>query len=160
MVPRMRHAALLPCICPGMEMKVEYDGGSKFLAKTRGHLLVCDQPVDNGGSDQGMTPPELLLASLGTCAAYYAVTYLNTRKLPAAGVTVAVSAEKAKAPARLGTFQIEVTVPPELSEQHVTGVTRAVHSCLIHNTLLHSPEIQIAIHSGKEIALRDSVECV
>jgi organic hydroperoxide reductase OsmC/OhrA len=27
-----------------------------------------DQPVENGGHDEGMTPPELLLASLGSCA--------------------------------------------------------------------------------------------
>ena len=35
-----------------------------------------------------MTPPELFLASLGTCAAYYAAEYLNARDLPADGLEV------------------------------------------------------------------------
>jgi hypothetical protein len=29
-----------------------------------------DQPVENGGDDSAMTPPELFLASLGSCAAF------------------------------------------------------------------------------------------
>jgi uncharacterized OsmC-like protein len=28
--------------------------------------------VDTGGFDEGMTPPELLLTSLGSCAGFYA----------------------------------------------------------------------------------------
>jgi uncharacterized OsmC-like protein len=43
-----------------------------FEASARGHRVVCDQPPDNGGSDRGMTPPEYLLVSLGTCAGFYA----------------------------------------------------------------------------------------
>jgi uncharacterized OsmC-like protein len=129
-------------------MNVEYGGGVKFLAKTGNHELVCDQPVENGGKDEGMTPPELLLASLGTCAGYYAVQYLNLRKLPSAGLTVAVSAEKAKAPARLASFAIEVHLPDAVSEQHVAGISRAVHNCLIHNTLLNTPEVHIAVSNG------------
>ena len=106
--------------------------------------MVCDQPVENGGLDAGMAPPEFLLASLATCAAYYAAQYLKTRKLPAQDLTVRVNAEKALQPARLASFQIEVTVP-DLDEHHQTGVLRAVKSCLIHNTLLGAPQIDIAV---------------
>jgi putative redox protein len=55
-----------------MELKIEYLGGVRFAAETRGHRVVSDQPPENGGEDSGMTPPEFLLASLGTCAGYYA----------------------------------------------------------------------------------------
>ena len=64
-----------------MNMEIEYAGGTKFTAKARSHIVVCDQPVESGGLDTGMTPPELLLASLGTCVAYYALQYLKTRDL-------------------------------------------------------------------------------
>ena len=129
-----------------MNMTVEYLGGTRFVAKTRTHTLISDQPPENGGTDEGMTPPELLLASLGTCAAYYATQYLKIRNLPDSGVAVSVSAEKAKMPARLGTFRVDVTVPGPLAEQHIAGVSRAVHACLIHNTLLHAPTIDIAVN--------------
>ncbi len=129
-----------------MEVSVDYLGGVKFDVNARGHHVVCDQPLDNGGGDEGMTPPEFLLASLATCGAFYAAQYLKTRSLPAADLKVRVTAEKATQPARLGSFTIEVTVP-ELEERHREGLLRAVKACLIHNTLLGQPVIEISIHS-------------
>ena len=129
-----------------MEVSVNYLGGVKFEVAARGHHVICDQPRENGGADDGMSPPEFLLASLATCAAYYAAQYLNTRGLPAADLKVRVGAEKATQPARLASFTIEVTAPG-LDERHQAGMLRAVKACLIHNTLLAAPTIEIAIHS-------------
>jgi uncharacterized OsmC-like protein len=129
-----------------MEVRIEYRGGVRFDATARGHRVVCDQPASNGGADAGMTPPEFLLASLGTCAGFYAAQYLKARSLPTEPLAVVVTAEKAQHPARLGRFHIDVTVPA-LDEEHEAGLMRAVKACLIHNTLLHSPEIEIALHA-------------
>ena len=108
--------------------------------------MICDQPPANGGTDQGMTPPEFLLASLGTCAGFYAAQYLKTRNLPTAGLEVTVHAEKATQPARVGQFRIDVSIP-DLDAQHEAGVLRAVKACLIHNTLLHAPSIETVVHT-------------
>lgn len=128
-----------------MELTVRHLGGTKFEAEARCHRVICDQPRDNGGMDEGMTPPEFLLASLATCAGYYAAQYLKTRSLAAGGLAVHIHAEKALQPARLALFQIEVSVPG-LEERHVTGVLRAVKACLIHNTLLGLPEIEVTVN--------------
>jgi hypothetical protein len=32
-------------------------------------------------------------------------------------------------------------------ERDRAGVDRAVHRCLIHNTLMHPPKIEIAVHA-------------
>ena len=129
-----------------MEVEILHLGDVKFEAVARGHHVICDQPPANGGLDSGMTPPEFLLASLGTCAGYYAAQYLKTRNLPAEGLRVKVVADKATGPARLGRFQIDVTAP-ELDAQHLAGMLRAVKACLIHNTLLNAPAIEIAVHT-------------
>jgi uncharacterized OsmC-like protein len=99
-----------------------------------------------------MTPPELMLASLGSCAAFYAVQYLKARKLADRGVEVSVTAEKLKAPARLGNFKIHVTCPVPLTEEQTVGLMRSIHTCLIHNTLLSPPEIKIELAIA-EVAL-------
>ena len=130
-----------------MDVRIQYLGNVKFEATTRGHRVVCDQPLANGGADTGMSPPEFLLASLGTCAGYYAAQYLKNHKLPTEGLEVQVSAEKAKQPARLGSFRIEVTVPG-LNPEDEAGVLRAVHGCLIHNTLLNAPGIETVVRSA------------
>jgi uncharacterized OsmC-like protein len=128
-----------------METITKYLGAAQFEIQARGHKIFSDQPLDNKGFDEGMTPPELMLASLGACAGYYAAEYLNARHLPAEGLEIAVTAEKAKSPARIGSFRIEVRLGWELDDRHRDGLLRAVRNCLIHNTLLHTPEIQVEI---------------
>lgn len=128
-----------------MEVTVKHTDQVKFTIQARSHTIICDQPADNGGQDTGMTPPEFLLASLGSCAAFYAVQYLKTRNLAQSGVEVSVTAEKLKHPARLGNFRIHVVCPVALTEEQTDGLMRSVHHCLVHNTLLAPPEIKIEL---------------
>jgi len=81
-----------------MEVEILHLGDVKFEAVARGHRVVSDQPAANGGADAGMTPPEFLLISLGTCAGFYAAQYLKTRSLPTEGLRIKVTAEKARQP--------------------------------------------------------------
>jgi len=128
-----------------MEVKVSHLGQVRFAIQARSHTVICDQPLENSGEDTGMTPPEFMLASLASCAAYYAVEYLKARKLAESGVEVQVTADKLKGPARLGNFNIHVQCPVSLTEDQTTGLMRSVHHCLIHNTLLTPPEIKIEL---------------
>jgi len=130
-----------------MEVSAHYLGDTKFEVAARGHRVISDQPIDNGGADEGMSPPEFLLASLATCAGYYATQYLKARGLRADDLRVRVTAEKAAQPARLASFEIEVTALG-LDERHQAGVLRAAKACLIHNTLLGQPSIGIKVNAG------------
>src|SRR5271157_6235025 len=130
-----------------MEVLVEHLGAVQFEIKARQHVIASDQPAENGGFDEGMTPPELMLASLGSCAAFYAAAYLRKHKLAERGTKVRVTAGKRQDPPRLDDFHISVDVPAGLDPKHLEGLERAVHQCLIHNTLLHPPTIAIEIHT-------------
>jgi uncharacterized OsmC-like protein len=131
-----------------MEVQVEHLGAVQFEIKARQHIIACDQPEAAGGFDEGMTPPELLLAALGSCAAYYAVAYLKKKGLAAPGTRVSVTADKVPNPARMDNFQIALSVPIDLSDEHRAGLEQAVHHCLIHNTLLHPPSIALTINES------------
>jgi uncharacterized OsmC-like protein len=128
-----------------MEVLVEHLGSVQFEIKARQHKIVCDQPPENGGFDEGMTPPELLLASLGSCAAFYASQYLRKHKLANKGTWVRVTADKFKDPARMDNVLIEVELPSAFSEQHRAGIQEAIHHCLIYNTLMHPPKIGLNV---------------
>ena len=131
-----------------MDVHVEHVGAVQFEIKARQHTIACDQPEALGGFDEGMTPPELLLSALASCAAYYAVAYLKKKGLAAPGTRVSVSADKVQNPARMDNFQIALSVPIDLSEEHRAGLEQAVHHCLIHNTLLHPPAIGLTIQES------------
>lgn len=128
-----------------MEVSVEHLGAVQFEIRARDHVIASDQPRENGGFDEGMTPPELLLASLGSCAAYYAAEYLRKKNLASEGTRVRVSADKLKGPARMDNFRIGVDSPVPLTQEQREQMEAAVHHCLVHNTLLHPPSISIAI---------------
>ncbi len=131
-----------------MEINVEHLGSLQFQMNTRGHRIVSDQPVEQGGYDEGMTPPELFLASLGSCAGYYATQYLRKHKLAAEGTFLRVTCDKVKEPVpRMDNFKIEIEAPVELSAKHREGLHEAVEHCLVHNTLLHTPNISIQVDS-------------
>ena len=128
-----------------MEVTVEHLGALQFEIKARQHTIVSDQPPENGGHDEGMTPPELLLASLGSCVGFYAAQYLRKHQLATEGTRVRVTADKLKDPARIDNFHIEIETTVALTERHRDGVENAAHHCLIHNTLLHAPSIMVEI---------------
>jgi uncharacterized OsmC-like protein len=126
-----------------MEVKARAQGFARFVIETRGHEVVSDQPVSNGGEDSGMTPTELMAGALAGCGAYYAAQYLKTRGLSVEGLEVKVVAEKASAPARIGSFRLEIQTAP-MDEKHYEPMLRSVKSCVVHNTLTHSPSVEIA----------------
>lgn len=130
-----------------MNCKVTYETDARCVAETRGHQIIIDQPLDNRGTDEGMTPPELLLASLGTCAMYYAADYLRRNQLPAKGMEVFVDADKATAPARLGRFTIRVVIPEVTDPAHLEGARRTAEKCLVKNTLLLAPSIELTVET-------------
>src|ERR1700739_3038530 len=114
-----------------MEVTVEHIGAVQFEIKARQHTIACDQPAENGGFDEGMTPPELLLASLGACAAFYASQYLRKHQLATEGTRVRVMAEKEKNPARVDNFRIEVEGPVSVSEAQQKGGEEGGNNCMI-----------------------------
>lgn len=132
-----------------IETIVRFLDGVRFEAESRGIKVVSDQPIENGGQNSGMTPPEFLLSALGTCAGYYALQYLKARNLNTTGLTVKVEAGKAAQPARMENFRIVLDVPGLDDTRHREGVIRAAKNCLIHNTMLHAPSIEIALATNE-----------
>ncbi len=137
-----------------MQSSTLYLGGKRFSTQIGNHQILTDQPNEGGGEDSAPTPPDLLLASLGACAAHYAMEYLNTRQLPTEGLHVQVLADKTTRPVHLDNFRILVETAP-LETKHLQGLQRAVETCLIHRTLLASPKVEIQLtNSHHELAPR------
>lgn len=128
-----------------MDVLVRYVHGKQFEMSTRGHCVISDQPTPNG-EDRGMTPPELMLSGLGSCAAYYAAEYLRARNLSLEGLEVRVTGLKGGRPMRLTEINIIVDTPAiSPNDERREGFMRAVHNCLLHQTLLNPPEVKLSL---------------
>jgi len=130
-------------------MRIRYRDGMEFEAESRGISLTIDQPRAGGGNDHGMTPPELLMASLGSCVGVYLVDYCRRAGLPVDGLEMEVTAERAKDPGRFSSLQVTVKLPGSLPEARIKALQRVAESCMVHNTLSSRPDIsiEVAVHN-------------
>jgi putative redox protein len=127
-----------------MEVRIRHGKAKQSEAFARFHRVVCDQPFDDGGSDTGMTPPELMLSALGCCAMHYATQYLRARNLAFDSTELRISATKGEQPARLTEIEIEVDAPA-LSDRAREGLMKAMDACLLRRTLADPPNVKISL---------------
>jgi putative redox protein len=125
-------------------MEVDYLDGEAYEIAVRGHRIVVDQPHDAGGTDTAPTPTELFVASLASCVAFYAGSYLARHGYDRTGLAVSAAYEFAgDRPARVRSVKISVKVPAELPDSRWPALQAVVHHCTVHNTLSNPPEVRI-----------------
>ena len=130
-----------------MEVRIRHGKGYSSEAVARFHRVVCDQPLGEGGSDTGMTPPELMLSALGCCAMYYAGEFLRTRRLALDDIDIRISGVKGGNPARLVEIGIEVDAPG-LDTRVRAGLMKAIDACLLHRTLADPPKVTVTMKTS------------
>ncbi|MDP3713162.1 MAG: OsmC family protein [Mycobacteriales bacterium] len=124
---------------------VHHVRGDRFAIETRGHTFYIDQPVDAGGEDTAPTPVELLVASLSSCVAHYAHSYLRRHGLSEEGLAVHATAEMADRPARVGSITVELTLPPGVPEERRAALLAVASHCTVHNTLQAPPDVTVRL---------------
>ncbi|MFD7708335.1 OsmC family protein [Streptomyces sp. NPDC059786] len=127
-------------------LQVAHLHGDAYTAEVRGHRLVVDQPTGAGGTDTAPTPVELFAASLATCVAFYAGSYLARHHRERDGLRVRAEFEMASdRPTRVRSVRLTVTPPPGLSEQSRRALLAVASHCTVHNTLRRPPEIETVL---------------
>ena len=122
---------------------ITHEGGLRFAAQIRQHVLHVDQPIKAGGDDTAPTPIELLGASLGTCIAYYVQQFCHARGLSYEGMSVEVVPEGTHS--RIERFEVSVFLPGEMPLHYGELLERVARSCPAHNTLVGGAEINVQI---------------
>jgi putative redox protein len=130
-----------------VEITLQHKGGAQFVAEARQHRVVVDQPAEDGATDHGMSPAELLLVSLGSCLGQYVAQYLNLRGLSKKGLLVRVSADRSTRPMRLSEFRVEV-VAPALNERQLRALEKSLSAAgLVHGAISRENTVRITAAS-------------
>lgn len=127
---------------------IDWRSGVQLAGAVRGHRLIIDQPKEEGGDDQGITPVEMFIASLGACIGYFAVRFCQRHNLPTEGLGVAVSWDYAEQPHRIGTISTRVNLPEGFPAAMKDRLQKVVEGCTIHNSLTHLPQIEVLLQEG------------
>jgi len=126
---------------------VTRDGGLRFVAELRGHIVETDQGLRGGGDDSAPSPLEMIPTALGTCVALYAHQFCLARGIPDDDVTVEVSYETAPSPKRISRLDVVVRLPDGFPAAYRAAMERAVRTCPVHNTLAHGPAMDIRLEA-------------
>ena len=137
-----------------MNYTIQSAGGVASRVQIGPHTLIFDQPASFGGGDAGPSPLDVLVATVGACAHYFAAAFLRARQYPVDGLEVRIVGDKAAVGRkRLLRVTISVRLPPGVPAALAPRVEQAVLACPAWGTLAEAPELglEVVATGGEEI---------
>ncbi|HEY7668161.1 MAG TPA: OsmC family protein [Actinomycetota bacterium] len=134
-----------------MTIQVRHEGEDRFQIQIRSHRVMVDQP-DTG--DAGPTPTELFVASLASCAAFYAERFLVRHGVDPDGLGLSCSYRMAEdRPARVSSIDLSMTLPPGFPPELERRLRAVVERCTVHNSIVAPPTVALELAVSRDPAL-------
>ena len=120
------------------------------------HSLVADEPLAAGGTDQGPTPFDLLVAALGACTAMTLRMYADRKQWPLEAATVRLKHAKIHAAdceaceireGLLDRIEREIEIEGPLDGDQKQRLLQIADRCPVHKTLTSEVEIKTRLKS-------------
>lgn len=128
-----------------MHLTVTYRGGTKFHIHSNAHMVVTDQPREDGGTNAGMSPVELFIGSLAGCIAYFVAQYCARHNIAPDGLVLDVDYDMAERPHRVGTVAVRIHLPACMNPSQEERLLRVAHACTVHQSLAVPPTVDITL---------------
>jgi len=124
-------------------MEITFPGGVQVNAQFNGFEIVTDQPEKNGGQNSAPSPFDFFLASLGTCAGFFALRFCQQRELSTEGLSLQLTTKRNAETKRLDRVEITMQLPKDFPEKYRSAIIRATDQCAVKKALLDPPEIDL-----------------
>ncbi|MCX7972893.1 MAG: OsmC family protein [Candidatus Aminicenantes bacterium] len=131
------------------QIEVTFPGKMKVEAIYKGFKVTTDQPVYAGGEGLALSPFDLFLISIATCAGFYFLAFCQERGISMEGSKVVMSIEKNPERKMISRLIIDLFLPVGFPEKYQEAAKRAVDSCPVKLHLFHPPEFIIRVNSPK-----------
>ena len=126
-------------------MEIRFPGGLRVEAEHGGFRIRTDQPRGNGGDGTAPSPFDLFLASIGTCAGFYALQFCRQRQLSTDGLSLSLEAERDDGGKRVVRIVLALTLPEGFPDRYREAIGRAVEQCSVKKHLAAPPEISLVV---------------
>ncbi|MGB2895126.1 MAG: OsmC family protein [Anaerolineales bacterium] len=130
-----------------MEMEITFPGGARVDAHFGPFTIGTDQSPQGGGEGSAPTPFATFLASLGTCAGIYILSFLKQRNLPTEGVRIIQRTRSNPATGMIAQVDLEVQVPDNFPEKYKGALIRAAELCAVKKHFEYPPSFNIYTQS-------------
>ena len=116
----------------------------KTLLRTSVNELVADEPLSDGGKEEGFSPSELLSSALGACTCITLRMYADRKKFPLDSIDVVVTLEK-NPNSETTLMGREITLHGDLSEDERSRLLQIANLCPIHKILSNPVQISTTL---------------
>jgi putative redox protein len=127
------------------KITTSYKGNMLFESQMGKHKLTIDVPPAMGGSDRGPIPPDLFVASLGSCIGAFVAQYCENHGIDTEGMTIDMTFEKVEDPTRLVDLKATVNLPKGDCKQRIEAIRRVAEHCPVHETITTMRGLEIEI---------------
>ena len=107
----------------------------KHTVHVRQHSFAIDEPIVNGGEDEGSTPHDLYDSALGACKAMTVLWYAQRKQLPLEDIRVTVDRDDSEE--RQGVYRLRVTLnlTGPLTEAQRQELLAVANKCPVHKLM-------------------------
>ncbi|MBO6826816.1 MAG: OsmC domain/YcaO domain-containing protein [Sneathiella sp.] len=126
-----------------MEITVNFLDNLRLEAKFDDFTITADQPIRYKGDGTAPSPFDYFLASSALCAAYFIKVYCLARDIPTDDIRVSQNNIIDPDNRYNQTFQINVELPPTISEKDRIGILRSADRCTVKKVVQQGPDFKI-----------------
>ena len=127
-----------------MDMEISFPGGKKVDANFKGFTINTDQPVFSGGENSAPAPFDYFLASIGTCAGIYVLSFCQQRGIATDNIKIVEKIIPDATGRGIGTIALEIQVPSDFPEQYKEAVIRSADLCAVKKYINNPPKFDIS----------------
>jgi putative redox protein len=128
-----------------MDITITFPGGKKVNAEVNGMVIPTDQPKLQGGDNSAPSPFMHFLASIGTCAGIYVLSFCQERKIPTDRITLTERLEyiTEDGKSKLSKIVLDINVPPDFPEKYHKALIKVADQCAVKKTMMNPPLFEI-----------------
>lgn len=120
-----------------MEFEIVFPGGAQVDAHMGGLVVTTDQ------DGSAPSPFQLFLASMGTCAGIYVVSFCQQRGLPTDNIRIVQRVNHNPVTHMVENVELDIQVPPDFPEQYKAAVIRSAELCAVKKHLENPPTFNV-----------------
>lgn len=122
------------------KMIVTFGGGKKVDANFNGFTIHTDQSLHAGGEGSAPEPFSLFLASIGTCAAVYVLSFCQNRDIPTDEIRIVQTHFARESGHGIGKIELTIELPESFPEKYKEAIISAANLCAVKRHIMEPPE--------------------
>lgn len=120
-----------------MEMEIVFPGGARVDALSGNMVITTNQ------DGSAPAPFGLFLASIGTCAGIYVLSFCQQRGIPTDNIRIVQRLSTNPFSRMVDNVELDIQVPPDFPEKYKDAVIRAADQCAVKKHLENPPQFNV-----------------